>query len=939
MTHDRDLAAQKPISLWQRPIKVEFGRLAKALGSGAIAGAFGKWDSVASSGLDAVSALGLAQDDPTVIAWVLVQRSLLQAMSDLLQDYRGHLQGQEPNFQLLCNQLDLALEKSDFVLNSSFFEQPKTLSVLTAVQDPYRRWLQTVGLAPHEAQAIAQRLPTYFVYALNQQWRQNRQDYARLQEALQTPFIQASDREQRWERYSAWLARRVDEPLFAEAFSLRQIYVPLRGYYERKNSGELAEGEPAIARRTETQVERVAVDLMSTLLDWVKRADKDDAVRVLCGGPGCGKSSFARMFAAELIDTKTLPVLLIPLHQFNLEDDLIAAMQDFIDSDFDDILPPNPLEKQYAEQRILLIFDGLDEIVMQGKGATQAVQDFVREVLKKLMLFNRNKARIMILMTGREVVVQDHRNEFRRDGQILYTMPYFQKDEDLKKFNYILDNTFNNLKFLRLDQRQHWWQKYGTLKNKNYAGLPSDLDRDNLTDITAQPLLNYLIALSYDRGELDFSERSNLNTIYADLLEQVYQRDWAGYQHPQLGNIAHGDFVRILEEVAIVCWHGDGRTATIDKIAQRCATGKLKQVLEIFQGSAQEGVTRLLTAFYFRQSEQYGGDATFEFTHKSFGEYLIIRRIIRELELMQAQLSQHRENPDIGWSEKECLRRWAELCGPTYLDRYLLKFLRDEVKLQAVDKVRAWQLMLCDLMGYMLKNGMPMEEVKACPRYLDQLRHALHAEEVLLAALSSCALVTEELSHITFSNERIFGIWLGRLLGQRPSMSAENKIVLECLNHLDLSGISLCGKELVGAFFRGSCLKDTNFEESNLRDTDLMDINLSGANFSGADLTEASLVKSNLINADFEGTTFEGADLENTNLAGALLRGANFLSANFAGANLTGAILVSANLRNITWDDQTRWIDAYQWEDAYNFPIEWKEISSRMRDSDSQNSV
>ena len=41
---------------------------------------------------------------------------------------------------------------------------------------------------------------------------------------------------------------------------------------------------------------------------------------------------------------------------------------------------------------------------------------------------------------------------------------------------------------------------------------------------------------------------------------------------------------------------------------------------------------RLLTAFYFRQAMRRGETERFEFTHKSFGEYLAARHIVATLE-------------------------------------------------------------------------------------------------------------------------------------------------------------------------------------------------------------------------------------------------------------------------------------------------------------------
>ena len=102
-----------------------------------------------------------------------------------------------------------------------------------------------------------------------------------------------------------------------------------------------------------------------------------------------------------------------------------------------------------------------------------------------------------------------------------------------------------------------------------------------------------MVVISIDPDRLDFSSESNLNAVYRDLLKQVYKRDWAGYPHPTLDNVELEDFERILEEIAVSCWHGNGRTITVACIETRCSNGRLKTILEVFKSGASDGVTRL----------------------------------------------------------------------------------------------------------------------------------------------------------------------------------------------------------------------------------------------------------------------------------------------------------------------------------------------------------
>ena len=309
------------------------------------------------------------------------------------------------------------------------------------------------------------------------------------------------------------------------------------------------------------------------------------------------------------------------------------------------------------------------------------------------------------------------------------------------------------------------------MTGKNYTAIPEELKLKSLVDITTQPLLNYLIALSYVRSKEDdiedriiFSEKTNLNAIYQDLLKSVYDRGWDTDQHPALKGVEYPKFVRILEEIALAGWHGDGRTTTVKEIKAHCESSGLKKLLEIFAEGAKSGVTSLLTAFYFRQSG-YGsdGDRTFEFTHKSFGEYLTARRIVRELSKINKELKNREEDPDEGWDEKQALTRWIIICGMSTIDEYLFKFICDEINLYKFETVKQWQKTLSHLISFMLSQGMPMESINPRPDYQEECRQAGNAEEALLVILNACASHTRAISNINWQSKSSFAKWLSRL--------------------------------------------------------------------------------------------------------------------------------------------------------------------------------
>ncbi|MEP0830583.1 pentapeptide repeat-containing protein [Microcoleus sp. AS-A8] len=666
--------------------------------------------------------------------------------------------------------------------------------------------------------------------------------------------------------------------MFLESFSLKQVYVSLRAYYKREVEGQPEHKlERGIAE--EKQYERVVVDLNSELETWLQEAKPDDAIRLISGGPGSGKSSFAKIFAAQQAEKGEIPVLLIPLHLFKLSDDLVKAVGEFVQ--LERFLPHNPLDRVDGESRLLIIFDGLDELSMQGKVAEEAAREFVEEVRSQIAQFNAHVPRLQVLISGRELVVQANHSKFRKPHQILHLFSYFVAKEERTDKNYV-----DEQQLLEEDQRQLWWQLYGDVKGKKYSGLPPELDQPNLLEITAQPLLNYLVALTIERDKLQFSDETNLNEIYGDLLEAVYERGYEKHGYRVTEGIEKHEFIAILEEIALACWHGYGRTTTVREIETHCENSGLMNILNRFQESFNEdsnaSVIRLLTAFYFRASgEVRNRENTFEFTHKSFGEYLIAKRIVEEVRLIHEELEERKKNFRKGCDKRDALVRWVTLCNLSEMDEYLFKFICDEIRLQNQSDVHNWQKSLCGLIEFMLDDGIPLES--QIPRYNFhiELLQARNTEEALLAVLNACARVTKANSEIDWQYRNTFGTWISRLQGQR--IGIENVLALKCLSFLNLQDCLLYVRDFIGANFAFTNLKNAELNFANLADANLAEANLQGAilykaNLQGANLQGANLKWVNLYEANLQGTVLEGADLEGANLERTILEGKDIAS-------------------------------------------------------------
>ena len=908
MTSQYDLKAQKPTKFWNRELSISpkdfFGSLSKAIISGVFSDSKGAVENIYDIFKDIK-----VEESPEYAAWLLIYNALLQSLAELINEYKELFDNDFENFsqQEMADELESALDEiNEIHLDDNFFNQPSKFKLLEDLEKPLVQWLCALGMCKAEATALHWRLKRRFVLALHQQWLAKPQRYACIEEALYNPFKKATRHQRGWIQYRAWLQEQPNERMFAEAFSLNQVFVPLRAYYTDEVKVDSGRANN-LNVNSATKEYDIVVDLQKNLEQWVSHFHPDNAVKIIRGGPGSGKSSFAKMFAAFIAENREdIPVLFVPLHRFNLSADLIEAMNQFIKNDR--YLTINPLSGSDGEERLLIIFDGLDELSMQGKAAEETAQFFVDEVINTINYSNSQKLKYQALITGRDLVVQAASNKLRKKSQILHILPYLVT-ENTEKNGYV---DRNNL--LSIDQRDIWWKKYGIAKGMNYEGIPNDLTLGRLVPITREPLLNYLVALSYERKKIKFSSWTTLNTIYNDLLNAVYQRQWDHGRHESTKHLEIYQYIRVLEEIALAVWHGNGRTATVEQIFKRCENSKLVRYLEYFQEGSKKGISRLLTAFYFRQSDHLqAGDKTFEFTHKSFGEYLTARRIVREVKNIHEHISNHDQDPDKGFDEKEALRRWAELCGPTKMDEYIYQFLINEIA-SHVEHLEKWQNTFSRLISFAVRFGLPMEKTEAL-RFTDMMRESRNAEEALVVVYHACAINTQKIVDINWGeNNDDCGKWIKRLQEQRNFN--EYKLINRCLAFINFSGcnlvlsdfhsVNLSGSKLESTDLKDAVLVDANLKRANLKEADLKDANLQRANLEeaylyGADLERACLLYANLEAADLEAADLGAANLEQANfrqahLERAQLKEANLELAQFKGANLEGANLEAAYL-------------------------------------------
>ena len=626
----------------------------------------------------------------------------------------------------------------------------------------------------------------------------------------------------------------------------------------------------------------------------------DNAVRVLTGGPGVGKSSSIRKFAAEISrEVVGLGAIYVPLHLLGFQGNADRVPDSFCSSHMsrfpDGLLSPrqNYEIDQSRSDRLLLIFDGLDELAGSGDVGAEAASNFVVAVHKVIEICGHNR-QLAVLFCGRPVAVSKATHRFIADQHAFHLLPCFPSGNDMQW----------SLELLK--------------------GKGKDFEK-----ITAVPLLNFLLALTLGRwksnpeaSRLDQSGAVDLNEAYQEMLNGVLERRDADDDtnrvesgservHPAAGQLSRKEFGKLLEDSALATWHSAGRVTSMEQVLAHL-NSEQETRFKVLSEDTSTSVRKQLQDFYIRSRQLGQGQELFEFTHKSFGEYLTARRLLIELEKIHddwkvSERSTRGNNNPLN----QALVDWIEVFGPTAIEDGLLRFMHREFQRGhvAAARLEEWRQFLGTLMTTVLNDGLPMKKVLVDASFHERNRQAIHAEQALLilhdcasAALNRLAEERIAPTKIVWPQETSLGTWLHRLVEQRSS-SETTSPVLSSLRHLWLvpaenesqSDTPLPPKQsLFDAWLCGANLRGMNLMGAGLARAYLIKADLRGANLCEAFLGEANLCGADLRRADLRGTYLRKADLNEAKLGGAKLHGANL-----SGANLCGAYLRRADLRRV----------------------------------------
>ena len=697
--------------------------------------------------------------------------------------------------------------------------------------------------------------------------------------------------------YRASLCQTLSEPLLGEPFALPDLYVSPKG--------TLLDREAVFADGTSQSLNSHPPDSSEATVDLLAWADEqlDDlkSIALVESGPGQGKSSFCKIWAAR-IARECYPAW-IPI-VIRLRD---AVLGDTLEQTLDSAFPLGQftnadgwLSKFYPP--CLLLLDGLDELP-RSQQTERHFSAFINQVLEfhSQQLRLGRSPRHKILMTSRSDIL----------GNLAWQLP--------GQFQRIQIQPFEQPEF------KQWFQHWAKLQSKSIAhtyfsflkqggAFRHATEQRALTQLVREPLLLYLLGVLHRDGLLD---ASIFHMTRSRIRFEIYDRItcWL-LGEPVLGALAYSNAPALVREglahasrspeavanllqslrpsdmawqmhVAALAILQSGCHQTTDERVQTC----------LAQGGLAPQSPLKLPTLYFRslpavlESDQ----VKYEFSHPNLGEYLAAEQIATKLRSLTQQVRGSYGEVSFTIADPgDVAQQLYDLLGygvlSVAMEELIVERLRreqgrnDTAAIFPVLFERLQQFYQAYCQGKWMDAGKAHQarsQLQALGNPLNVLQ--IDAAVGLNVFLLLCACQQE--AELPFwpcgSPDRPADFNPDQLLAFIGRIATLSPIVFwQRARH------SLSDLQLVRVRLKHIMLSGANLHRANL----------SGAELQSANLEAADLGQADLSGADLSGANLSNANLSNANLYGSNLYGANLLGANLALANLANACLEKAQL-------------------------------------------
>jgi len=728
-----------------------------------------------------------------------------------------------------------------------------------------------------------------------------------------------------------WIAPQPHKQVFAEQFSFKDIYVPLKAQ-PLMSAGESDKSQEPVV-----------------LEQWARQMLNDEAqkdrVMFVQGGPGRGKSVFCRMFADWMRRNEHphwTPILIrLRDVEHTISKDFEETLKNAVGSDF---AKSDPGWLTDRNVNFFFILDGFDELLLQGR-TSGGLDNFLDQVGRFQEQCARNTEKHhRVLITGRTLALQSIESRMPSNLARIEILP--MDDE------------------LQLQWFDRWGGQIGQNKSHLMKILQSEHLPERMRELAREPLLLYLLAAMHRDGELQlkmFARAEGAQAkvlIYERTLEWVLTKQRPAWLNRELTEIEISGLRRILQEAGLCVVQSGMEFASIRAIEDRLSQDSTAKVfLEEAQKRLSTDDTPLrnaLAAFYLQESRH--GDGSIEFVHKSFGEFLCAERIVNGL-IDICQPGRNREydidDPAFCWMMYDLLG--CHVLTPEIVE-YLTALLTKHPEFEAEKLHRRlydfyWRWSDGEFIDAPPEN-LPQQKMRLLRERSPDRQERLGQCQVDVCTGLNTMILLWELHRYGLSQSQESGSEaILNSLAFHPCSQPSSRIldrqrflrILDLghslniktfsgryapfLSRIDLSGINLrranlyaanlCGTNLANVNLELAFLHSANLNRADLNSADLSRADLNSADLKGAELKGAKLYSTELFDADLFGTDLSRADLRHADLRCADLSYANLVGADLSRADLSFVALNEANLSEATLSDQygtVRWNEKTNWE-------------------------
>jgi hypothetical protein len=784
-------------------------------------------------------------------AWNLLLLSFCWAIDKTRPNYDISAGDAKKGVKIIIDEMKNLNNIHNYKVNSAFLHNPKSHRLYNDLRDVILNSEIFCKLNKREREEFSHRLDSAFNKAVYDILSNRFGRFNELISVITSPAEAASHFEFQWEAYRRKLQFDFQaKPVFGQEHSgrsLAQLFVPLRCRW--------------IEKVKEDKYRRRVTYLQDELLDWINGNEDDDRVRLIGGGPGSGKSTSLKSIAAKLSENESIDTLFIPLQNIDIDNDLVQSVNDYFSkrtgSAFDS--PPLARSNLNSRKKLVLIFDGLDEIARPGEAANEVAGQFAIKLANLMAQISGDGSQFLkVIVSGRLPSFQAIKRHVGGSKPAFEVIGYasYEAHDHIGGVESTAGESFTESDFeiMKIDQRPIWWQKYN-YGNIN-AEVPQALIDRRLRSISNEPLLCYLLVLSGFVGDNWELAADNNNRIYEKLIGDVWARGWGDgigevkRQGPGR-TLTAPNFLLLMETIALAAWlGGDARVATPAGFEKAVELMKAQDAWANFKSDNGPDVTNLAMNFYLKNS-----DVTlqgFEFTHKSFGEYLAAKAIIK----IASDIC------DIAKINQEsALQAWAKAVGSGSMTIEIWSFIKDQLRLNFhndPERVKTLRSTLLHLTHLMIEFGIS-PNFSDCKNWREAESAHRNSEISLWTILNCSTRATEELKSNPVLNEIKLdnrNTYIAEIVNRENILNPDGAVLPKCMSYINLKNVNFFGCNLSGSDFSHSELKDINFNGTHLMNS----------NFSNSNICDCSFQRSNLDGAFFVNTYFENCDMIDSRL-------------------------------------------------------------------------